>query len=161
MVRPIANNDAVSTADYEVIIPRAVASLVAQLRGQRAGYGAAYAELARDPCSETLGAYRLSGPLEPSVCGVHLRNGWRLAFTMQPADRGGTLPRVVILFVGKREPRHRGSDAWAILHDLFGVENPPEDHHKPPCCEAALPALADDVLDAFLRQVHLLTRGRR
>jgi hypothetical protein len=67
-----------STVDYEVITPRAVAPLIAQLRGQRAGYAAAYAELARDPCSETLGAYRLSGPLEPSVCGVHLRNEWRL-----------------------------------------------------------------------------------
>jgi hypothetical protein len=151
----------VSTVDYEVIIPRAVQSLIEQLRGQRAGYAAAYAELARDPCSETLGAYRLSGPLGRSVCGVHLRNEWRLAFTMQPAERDDTLPRVVILFVGKREPRHRVSDAWTILHDLFGVENPPEDHHKPPCCGAALPALADDELDAFLRQVHLLTRGRR
>jgi hypothetical protein len=151
----------VSTVDYEVITPRAVAPLIAQLRGQRAGFAAAYAELERDPCSESLGAYRLSGPLEPSVCGVRLRNEWRLAFTMQPAEREDALPRVVILFVGKREPRHRGSDAWTIVHDLFGVENPPEDHHKPPCCEPALPALADDELDAFLQQVHLLTRGRR
>lgn len=149
------------TSGYEVIIPRAVVPLIEQLRGRRAGYAATYAQLERGPCAAALGAYRLSGPLNPAVCGVHLRNGWRLAFTMQPAERDDMLPRVVILFIGQREPRHRRSDAWTILHDLFGVENPPEDHHKPPCCEAALPVLADDELDAFLREVHLLTRGRR
>ena len=150
-----------STGGYEVITPRAVAALIAQLRGQRAGYAAVYAQLERDPCAEVLGAYRLSGPLQPAVCGVHLRNGWRLAFTMQPAEREDTLPRVVILFVGKREPRHRRSDAWTILHDLFGVENPPEDHHKQPCCAATLPVLPENEFDAFLREVQLLTRGRR
>ena len=78
-----------------------------------------------------------------------------MAFTMQPAEREDTLPRVVILFVGKREPRHRRSDAWTILHDLFGVENPPENHHKQPCCAATLPVLAEHELDGpvFLTEV--------
>lgn len=97
----------------------------------------------------------------PPYAACNLRNEWRLAFTMQPAERDDTRPRVVILFVGKREPRHRRSDAWTILHDLFGVQNPPESHHKPPCCEAALPAIADDELDTFRREVRLLSRGRR
>lgn len=76
-------------------------------------------------------SYRLSGPLEPVVCGLHLRNGWGLAFTMQPPQRPNTRGRVVILFVGKREPRRRASDAWTIPHDLFDVDNPPVGHRKP------------------------------
>lgn len=95
---------------YEVVTPRAVAPLIAQLQGQRAGYAATYAQLQRDPCATALGGYRLSGPLEPAVCGLHLRNGWRLAFTMQPAEHEDALPSVVVLFVGKREPRHGTSD---------------------------------------------------
>jgi len=146
---------------YEVVTPRAVAPLIAQLKGQRAGYAATYAQLQRDPCDTTLGSYRLSGPLELAVCGLHLRNGWRLAFTMQRAEHEDALPSVVVLFVGKREPRHGTSDVWEVLHDLFGVENPPEGHHKPPCCEDAAPELPQDELDAFLRQLALLTRGRR
>ncbi len=95
------------------------------------------------------------------MCGLHLRNGWRLAFTMQPPERPSGRRRVVILFVGKREPRQRASDAWTILHELFGVENPPEGHHKPPCCEVGMPELPNRELDAFLREVSSLPRGRR
>lgn len=146
---------------FEVIVPRAVRPLVDQLAGQRAGYVEVYAQLERDPCARHLGAYRLAGPLEPVVCGLHLRNGWRLAFTMQLPERPRGRRRVIVLLVAKREPRHRESDAWTILHDLFGVENPPEGHHKPPCCQASVPDLSDDALDGFLHEVHLLTRGRR
>lgn len=146
---------------FEVIVPRAVRPLVDQLAGQRAGYGEICAQLERDPCAEHLGAYRLSGPLEPAVCGLHLRNGWRLAFTMQAPERPRGRQRVVILFVGRREPRHRTSDAWTILHDIFGVENPPAGHHKPPCCQTGVPDLSDGELDGFLREVQMLTRGRR
>lgn len=140
---------------------RAVRPLIDQLAGQRAGYQDVYAQFARDPCARQLGAYRLSGPLEPVVCGLHLRNGWRLAFTMQPPERPRGRRRVVILFAGKREPRHRASDAWTVLHDLFGVENPPVGHHKPPCCERDLPEIPDEELGDFLREIRLLTRGRR
>jgi hypothetical protein len=146
---------------FEVLVPRAVRPLVDQLAGQRAGYREVHAQLERDPCAEHLRAYRLSGPLEPAVCGLHLRNGWRLAFTMQPPERPRGRQRVVILFVGRREPRHRATDAWTILHDLFGVENPPAGDHKPPCCGAGIPDLADEGLDGFLGEVHLLTRGRQ
>lgn len=146
---------------YDVVTPRAVAPLIVQLQGQRAGYAATYAQLERDPCDTTLAAYRLSGPLEPAVCGLHMRDGWRLAFTMQPAEHEDALPSVVVLFVDKREPRHGTSDIWEVLHDLFGVENPPAGHHKPPCCEDAVPELPQDELDAFLRQLAQLTRGRR
>lgn len=79
---------------------------------------------------------------------------------MQPPQRPRGRRRVIVLFVGRREPRHRASDAWTILHDLVGVENPLEGHHKPPCCQAGVPAIPDDTLDGFLREVHLLTRGR-
>jgi len=146
---------------FEVVTPRAVRPLVDQLAGQRAGYREVHAQLERDPCAEHLGAYRLSGPLEPAVCGFHLRNGWRLAFTMQPPERPRGRRRVVILFVGRREPRRRASDAWTILHDLFGVENPPAGHYKPPCCDAGTPELSAHELDGFLGEVQLLTRGRR
>ncbi|MFL5819025.1 MAG: hypothetical protein ACJ76L_15695 [Conexibacter sp.] len=146
---------------FEAIVPRPVRSLVDELAGQRAGYGEVYAQLERDPCAARLGPYHLTGPLEPAVCGLHLRNGWRLAFTMQPPERPRGRRRVIILLVARREPRQRASDAWTILHDLFAVENPPEGHHKPPCCQASVPDLSDDALDGFLREVRLLTRGRR
>lgn len=146
---------------FDIIVPRAVRPLIDHLAGQRAGYGEVYAQLERDPCAEHLGAYRLSGPLEPAVCGLHLRNGWRLAFTMQPPERPRGRRRVVILFVGRREPRARATDAWTILHDLFGVANPPAGHHKPPCCEGGVPDLPNAELDDFLLEAHRLTRGRR
>lgn len=151
----------VSVSRYEVITPRPIAPLLAQLKGKSAGYAEAYAQLQRDPCAVHLGAYRLAGPLEPAVCGLHLRNHWRLAFAIQPPERPDGAPRVVILFAGRREPRHRATDAWTVLHDLFNVKNPPEDHDKPPCCQDGAPNLAPDVLDAYLVEVRLLTRGRR
>lgn len=111
--------------------PTAVRPYIDDLAGKRAGFGDALRMLEQDPCQPALGAYRLTGPLEPRVCGVRLRRGYRLAFTMQPG--AGTIrPRVVVLYVGKREPRHHGTtDIWEVLHDLFGVENPPEGHQAP------------------------------
>jgi hypothetical protein len=148
-------------AQFDVITPRAVRPLVDELAGKGAGYRDVHAQLGRDPCAAHLGAYRLSGPLEPVVCGLHLRRDWRLAFTMQPPERAGEARRVIILFVGRREPRHLDSDAWSVLHDLFGVENPPSGHHQRPCCEAGQPEISDEELDAFLGEVQLMTRGRR
>ena len=138
---------------YEVVTPRAVSPLIEGLQGKRAGYREVYEKLQRDPCGHDVGAYRLSGPLEPKVCGVHLRRGYRLAFTMQSPEDEGEPPRVVVLYVGKREPRSRELDVWTVLHDLFGVENPPDDHFKPHCCETDVPDIADAELGAFLKEL--------
>lgn len=70
--------------------------MIERLR-QRAGYGEAYAQLECDPCAAHLSAYRLADPLEPAVCGLHLRDGWRLAFTMQPPERPRGRRRVIVL----------------------------------------------------------------
>jgi hypothetical protein len=80
-----------------VVTPRPVEALIRELEGKRAGYGDAYRQLEQDPCDPALGAYRLSGPLAPTVCGVHLRRGYRLAFTMQPPEGPGGPGRVVVL----------------------------------------------------------------
>jgi hypothetical protein len=145
----------------EVVTPRAVRKLIDDLAGKRAGYRVIHEQLARDPCAGELAAYRLSGPLEPIVCGVHLKRAFRLAFTIRPPETDGGPTRVVILYVGQREPRHRDSDVWTILHDLFGVESPPGRHDRPPCCDGGLPEISQDDLDAFLDELQRMTRGRR
>jgi hypothetical protein len=148
---------------YAVMVPPPVQVEIEKLAGRRAGYGEARRLLGQDPCQPALKAYRLSGPLEPVVCGVRLKRGYRLAFTTQPplVPRDDPRARVVVLYVGRREPGHRGDgDMWDLLHDLFGVENPPAGHHKPPCCEDALPAIEDDQLDAFVATLRRVQRAR-
>jgi hypothetical protein len=147
-------------SDFEVVTPRPVRKLIDGLAGKRAGYQRVYAQLSRDPCAPELRAYRLAGPLEPIVCGVHLDRGYRLAFTMQPPEAVGQPTRMVILYVGPREPSHRQSDIWTILHDLFGVQNPPADHDRPPCCQGSTPEIDKEELEAFLRDLQQMTRGR-
>jgi hypothetical protein len=148
-------------SSYEVVAPPPVRPLIEALAGKRAGYRGVYEKLERDPCSDDLGAYRLSGPLEPIVCGVHLKRGYRLAFTMQPPEKKGGRERVVILYVGKREPHHGETDIWNVLHDLFGVSNPPGSHLKPKCCETDLPEIGDEALDEFLKTARAFTRRTR
>jgi hypothetical protein len=119
---------------FNVLVPPPVQAEI----DERAGYGDARRLLGADPCHPVLAAYRLSGPLEPIVCGVRLKRGYRLSFTTQPplapSEDGRVV--VVVLYVGKREPGHRtDDDVWDILHELFGVPNPPAGHEKPPCCE--------------------------
>lgn len=145
---------------YDVVTPVPVRKLIDGLVGKRAGYRRVHDQLGRDPCAPELRAYRLSGPLEPIVCGVHLDRGFRLAFTMQPADESGEPARIVILYVGEREPRHRDRDIWTILHDLFGVDNPPSDHDRPPCCEGNLPEIDQEQLDAFVEDLQRMVTGR-
>jgi hypothetical protein len=77
-----------------------VRKLVDALVGKRAGYRTVHDQLRRDPCAKQLGAYRLSGPLAPIVCGIHLKRAFRLAFTIQPPDEPEGPTRVVILYVG-------------------------------------------------------------
>jgi hypothetical protein len=65
---------------WEVLVRREVEPLIDALKGKRAGYGAAVRQLELDPCVEfptddggtRSFAYRLSGPLAPKVCGLHL-----------------------------------------------------------------------------------------
>jgi hypothetical protein len=138
-----------------------VRRLIDALAGNGAGYRVVHEQLRRDPCATHLGAYRLSGPLQPIACGVHLKRDFRLAFTVQPPEPGDGPTRVFVLYVGQREPRHSQSDACTVVHDLFGVENPPEDHERLPCCDGGLPEISPDELDAFLDELQRMTRGRR
>ncbi|MBA3807746.1 MAG: hypothetical protein H0X28_05045 [Solirubrobacterales bacterium] len=62
--------------------------------------------------------------------------------------------------MGKRDTRRRRRDVWDVLHDLFDVENPPDEHHRPPCCENDLPNITTADLDDFLRRLRRVERGR-
>jgi hypothetical protein len=73
---------------YDVVTPVPVRSSSMAWPGN-VPFRRVHDQLGRDPCAPELTAYRLSGPLEPIVCGVHLDRGFRLAFTMQPADESG------------------------------------------------------------------------
>jgi hypothetical protein len=152
---------------WEVLVRLEVRPLIDALAGKRAGYADVYAQLQRDPCAEHTTregkrpfAYRLSGPLEPRVCGVHLRNGYRLAFSMQRAVDKDHEGRVIILYIGKRDTRDRSRDVWRIVHDLFKAESPSADHLRPSCCERGLPALDQGELDEFMLRLRHLLRGR-
>ena len=149
---------------WEVVVRRAVEPLIDALKGKRAGFGDAVRQLEIDPCVEFERpsgdprpfAYRLSGPLEPKVCGVHLKRGYRLAFTMRPPDRDDIDGIVEILYVGRRDTRDRSKDTWQIVHDLFGEANPPEGHLRPPCCRAGLPEVDPRELDEFMQRLRRL-----
>lgn len=144
---------------FDVRIPPDVQTLVEGLKGKSAGYAEKRRLLGIDPCDPVLGAYRLSGPLGLAVCGLHLKNGYRLAFTMQDPVVAGDLHRIVIIYVGKKEPGgRRSTDMWDVIHDLFGVENPQAGHFKPPCCEGGWPSLGEDDLAGFLRGLRALCR---
>jgi hypothetical protein len=147
--------------DFDVFTPRPVRQLIDELAGKGAGYRTVYEQLRRDLCAPIPVRIGSQGPLEPIVCGVHLKRGFRLAFTIQPPEARDGSTRVVILYADQREPHHRQSDIWTVVHDLFGVENPPEDHHRRPCCDGGLPRISQDELEAFLDELQRLTRGRR
>jgi hypothetical protein len=159
---------------WDVVVRRELRPVIDALAGKRTGYGDAYAQLQRDPCVEyptakksstTEGkrpfAYRLSGPLAPKVCGVRLKRGYRVAFTMGPSDDKKYQGSVHVLYVGERDTRDRTGDVWQILHDLFGVENPLADHDRPPCCDSDLPVLDEQELDDFMAALRKLLRGKR
>lgn len=153
---------------WDVVVRRELRPVIDALAGKRAGYGEAYAQLQRDPCVEYPTAkgkrpfaYRLSGPLEPKVCGVRLKRGYRLAFTMGPSTEKKYQGRVEVLYVGERETRDRRRDVWQIVHDLFDVENPPADHDRPPCCGSGLPMLDEQELADFMNALRKLLRGKR
>ena len=151
---------------WEVVVRREVEPLIDALKGKRAGYGDAVRQLEINPCVEFERsdgdrrpfAYRLSGPLEPKVCGVHLKRDYRLAFTMRLPDRGDIDGIVEILFVGRRDTRDRSKDTWQIVHDLFGEDNPPADHLRPPCCHNGGPNVGAEELDEFMRRLRQFLR---
>jgi hypothetical protein len=148
---------------WELVQPDELDPQLKALKGRRAGLAKRLPLLEADPCDPTLNAYRLSGPLAPIVCGIHLDRGYRLAFTTQQALTDEDRPRLVLLYVGKREPGHRrqsSPDIWDDLHGLFGVDNPPSAHDKPNCCADGLPTLDDGQLVQFLKRLRQFNRGR-
>jgi hypothetical protein len=152
---------------WDVVVRRELRPVIDALAGKRVGYGDAYTQLQKDPCVEYSTAkgkrpfaYRLSGPLEPKVCGVRLKRGYRLAFTMRASTDKKYQGRVDVLYVGERDTRDRTGDVWQIVHDLFGVENPPADHLRPPCCESGLPNIDEQELAEFMDVLRKLLRGK-
>ncbi len=83
-----------------------------------------------------------------------------MAFSVQPKTRAHNA-RVVVLYVGKRDTRRRRGDVWEVLHDLFGVDNPPAGHLRPPCCDEGLPRVDETELEEFLDRLRRLLRGRK
>ena len=146
---------------WEVVVRREVRPLIDGLKGKGAGYGQLEQELERDPCrvfprpdgNPRPLAYRLTGDLHPKVCGAHLKRDYRLAFTMRPPDREDIEGIVDVLFVGGRDTRKRANDTWTIVHDLFGVDNPPSGHERPPCCDGGYPEMSEDEIRDFMRRL--------
>jgi hypothetical protein len=149
----------VAAPGLEIYVAPAVQRVIDDLRGKRLGLGHTLRKLARDPCSAELDARRLSGPLAPVVCGIRLSQGYRLAFTVQQKTRAHDT-RIVVLYVGKRDTRRRSRDIWEIVHDLFEVENPPEEHDRPPCCADGTPSITDAEFDDFMVRLRRLLRRR-
>lgn len=146
---------------WEIYQPPELDPQLAALAGKGAGLRRCLELLSHDPCDPAIGGYRLSGPLAPVVCGAHLDRGYRIAYSTQPALTAEDRPRVVVLYVGRREPGHRSdADIWDVLHELFGVGNPPDGHVKPPCCDSEMPEIGYEVLGVFLRTLRRFNRGR-
>jgi len=141
--------------------------MIERLSGKRTGYGEVRRQLEHDPCSlgapvnpERPKAYRLSGPLQPVVCGTHLRNGYRLAYTTRGSLDDPDRREVVILYVGKKDdPAYGpGNDMWDVIHHLFDEPNPESAHLKLPCCEEDWPEIDHDDLRAFEQRLAAVTR---
>lgn len=149
---------------WNVIARPAVRPLIDVANKKRAAYPAAYVQLQRDPChrhpSGRPFAYRISGPLGKKVCGLRLKNGYRVAFTTRPADDEVYDGIVEVLYVGPRDTRDRSRDIWDIVHDLSDQENPKAGHLRPPCCEDGLPTMTEDELAAFMARLRKRLRGR-
>lgn len=155
---------------WDVLVRRELRPLIDDLKGKKTGYADAYAQLQRDPCAiyppgkdgddGRPFAYRLSGPLRPKVCGTRLKRDHRLAFSMQLPESDDVDGIVIVLYVGPRNHSYRPQDIWTIVHDLFEIESPPEDHLRPPCCDGELPHIDQDELDEFMTRLSRLVRGR-
>lgn len=123
-------------------------------------------ELLRDPCTrghrvdpDSPICYQLSGPLEPVVCGTHLKNDWRLAYTTIPNEEDRGLRDLVVLMYGPKDDKELygiDKDMWEFLHTHFGVTSPAVDHDKPPCCTEYWPAVDADDLDQFEHSLRMI-----
>jgi hypothetical protein len=149
---------------WKVIARSQVRPLIGAASRSRAGYPAAYVQLERDPChthpSGRPFAYRITGPLGTKVCGLHLKNGYRLAFSTRESEDPSYEGIVEVLYVGTRDTRDRSRDVWNIVHDLFGAENPRAGHERPACCRDGLPRVSDEELEEFTARLRRLLRGR-
>jgi hypothetical protein len=103
-------------------------------RTVRAAFDAALIALGLDPCAVP-DSYRLTGPLEHAVCGVHLSyRNWRIAYTVNRAEHF-----VLVIFVDNYYASGAApNDPWVHLHQLCDLVNPADDHRKPDCCDASL-----------------------
>ncbi len=154
---------------WDVVVSRELRPLVDSLKGKATGYSAAYRQLEQNPCAEFASdadtarsfAYRLSGPLASTVCGVRLKRGYRLAFTLRPPEASDFDGIVIILYVGLRDTRDRSRDIWTIVHDLFGVSNPPSGHLRPPCCGDGLAEIDDHEMAQFMTRLQTILRRPR
>lgn len=152
---------------WDVVIRRSLEPVLDSLKGKKAGWGETYRKLQEDPCQvyptqngERPFAYRLTGELQPRVCGAPMKNGYRVAFTMRPSDRPGIEGIVEVLLIGTRNTRDRSLDFWDILHALFNVQNPKTDHLRPPCCDQDRPEMDEQEIGEFMRNLRRLSRAK-
>lgn len=148
----------VADKPWDVQVLAGLHRFINQFDQQRRGYlQNVIAELRDDPCRTYKAAdghqearfYRLSGSLARAICGGHMQDQWRLAFTLQPAESEEFQGTVLILYVDRYIDR---IDPWKDLHRLFGASSPSK-HDKPPCCDGDLKPISKDALDRFERNV--------
>ena len=153
---------------WDVKVHPEVRPLIDALKGNKSGYSDAYKQLVSNPCAELPTkdgksrpfAYRLSGPLQERVCGLHLKRGYRLAFTMHDPETEEHEGIVEVLYAGTRDTRKRAKDAWTIVHHICDEENPPSGHLKPPCCQSGRPDMDEDKLGEVMDRLRRLRLGR-
>jgi hypothetical protein len=97
--------------------------------------------------------YRLTGERLMHVCCRHLYGNDRLLAVWPAQDR------VVVVLIG---PHIReAGDVYDQMTEALGLEVPPEERAKPPCCEQGVPpgdeAAAEEIVDA----VEAVARRRR
>jgi plasmid maintenance system killer protein len=97
--------------------------------------------------------YRLAGTDSDvgRICVVHLSRDWRLILGF-PADN-----EVAVLLIG----RHlRGARSiYDRLYRLLGVNEPPDERSKPPCCEDGVSPVDRDLVQRVVDNAKRLRRG--
>ena len=105
--------------------------------------------LASNPCDPRF--YRLSGDLGAFLCGGHMQDDWRVAFTIQKSEDAAFAGQVYVLYIDRRQVLNR--DVWVDLFALFGRENPESGHTKPPCCDDVFETIDDETFNHFAEEV--------
>lgn len=117
-----------SSGRWDIYQPPELDPQLAALAGRRAGLRRCLELLSQDACHPDVGGYRLSGPFAPIVCGAHLDRRYRVAYSTQPALTASDRPRVVVLYVGKKEPgSQRDGDVWTCSTICSTRTTPPWD----------------------------------